>query len=590
MRFNRLLLVTQLHRSGGTLFSQLLDGHSSIQAHPHELFIGKPNKWDWPRLAASLDDPNKIFSLLSEEKIADLGRLKNFVKPGRNQAARQQIVPFSYDVSHHQRLFIDIYQRAFVKTQRFAIQLYLATFFKAWPEYRASDREVYVSCFLPHILLHDDSMRRLFEDFPDLLLVNILRRPDSWLASLENHIQLDLNDACVVRQNLDRWKASVHKIVSLHKNPSIDSFSTSYEQLVQSSEAELKRFCSAAGLIYEPILAFPTVGGFPVMPNSSYNNATTGINRSSLGAASRLPFEIQELISQDYAPIYESACLELGIPDIPQKLSDKHSAKSQLNIIAQGHQSLDLPNLLSPRPVDSSLVKFCRQKLSSATTRSSPFPYLYLDKLFPNALMQAINNHYPTVEQMAPMPAQRTGNLYAHKHRRMLSLNDEALEAFDRPFIDFWVQFYRLIESISEPLLMALPQPSDDQKSAKVDYSAVRPRVDLWSDQGGYQIAPHTDAPHKIATFLLYCTDDPALTDEGTSVFVPKREGFRCWAGRQWEMDDFIEVYRAPYGPNHLFGFRKTDASFHGKLPVEESIIARRTIAITLQLADDFVK
>ena len=30
--------------------SQLFDGHPEVHAHPHELCIGKPNKWDWPPL------------------------------------------------------------------------------------------------------------------------------------------------------------------------------------------------------------------------------------------------------------------------------------------------------------------------------------------------------------------------------------------------------------------------------------------------------------------------------------------------------------------------------------------------------------
>jgi hypothetical protein len=37
-----LVLITQIQRSGGTLFAQLLDGHSKLHVHPSELHIGKP--------------------------------------------------------------------------------------------------------------------------------------------------------------------------------------------------------------------------------------------------------------------------------------------------------------------------------------------------------------------------------------------------------------------------------------------------------------------------------------------------------------------------------------------------------------------
>ena len=62
------------------MFSQLLDGHSQLQAHPHELFIGKPNKWNWPELPLHLTS-EAIFDLLREPKIAALGESGNFIKP-----------------------------------------------------------------------------------------------------------------------------------------------------------------------------------------------------------------------------------------------------------------------------------------------------------------------------------------------------------------------------------------------------------------------------------------------------------------------------------------------------------------------------
>ena len=185
---NPLILITQLHRSGGTLFSQLLDGHSQIQAHPHELFIGKPEKWDWPNLGSIFEDPQAVFESLHEEKIAVIGSGGLFIKPGSNKAAKGQEVPFTYNLERHREIFADIYAQARARSQRLAIQLYLHTFFLAWPEYKPSGRERYVSCFLPHIVIHDESMDRLLRDFPDLFLVNLIRSPDTWLASLVNQI------------------------------------------------------------------------------------------------------------------------------------------------------------------------------------------------------------------------------------------------------------------------------------------------------------------------------------------------------------------------------------------------------------------
>jgi hypothetical protein len=44
-----LLLISQLPRSGGSLFSQLLDGHPQLLVYPHEMRIGYPGKDTWPK-------------------------------------------------------------------------------------------------------------------------------------------------------------------------------------------------------------------------------------------------------------------------------------------------------------------------------------------------------------------------------------------------------------------------------------------------------------------------------------------------------------------------------------------------------------
>lgn len=312
----QLLLITQLHRSGGTLFSQLLDGHSSIKAHPHELFIGKPEKWDWPNLKDSLGSADQVFSALQEDKIAKIGKAGLFIKPGSNKAATDQGVPFSYDIDIHRDAFKSLFKQAPVKSQRLAIQLYLSSFFQAWPEFRGSGSERYISCFLPHILLHAESMQRLLLDFPDLLLVSLLRKPDTWISSLVNHIGLDLTNIKKTTAHLERWKSSVKTIVALHTNPAIHTFATSYEALVVDTAAEMRRFCEVAGLSFEPILLTPTVGGFPVLPNSSYNRTKTGVNQESLKLRNPLPDPIQALIADKYLPLYEKSLASLDIEPV----------------------------------------------------------------------------------------------------------------------------------------------------------------------------------------------------------------------------------------------------------------------------------
>jgi hypothetical protein len=60
-------LISQIQRSGGSLLSQLFDGHGEIYAHPHELMIGYPKKYLWPRINLG-DKPERWFEVLFEGK------------------------------------------------------------------------------------------------------------------------------------------------------------------------------------------------------------------------------------------------------------------------------------------------------------------------------------------------------------------------------------------------------------------------------------------------------------------------------------------------------------------------------------------
>src|SRR4029079_18763958 len=72
-----LVLVSQIQRSGGTLLSQLFDGHPECHAHPSEIAIGHPRKWDWPTV--DLGRPETWFDTLYEPHV-DLHMRDGYVK------------------------------------------------------------------------------------------------------------------------------------------------------------------------------------------------------------------------------------------------------------------------------------------------------------------------------------------------------------------------------------------------------------------------------------------------------------------------------------------------------------------------------
>ncbi len=86
-------------------------------------------------------------------------------------------------------------------------------------------------------------------------------------------------------------------------------------------------------------------------------------------------------------------------------------------------------------------------------------------------------------------------------------------------------------------------------------------------DLPGYSIPPHTDSVSKIITVLIYLAEDNSMEEEGTSIYLPKKEGFICKDGRHYKFEDFTKVKTMPFRANSMFAFARTDNSFHGVEP-----------------------
>ena len=66
-------LISQVQRSGGSLLSQLFDGHPELHAHPHELKIGYPKKYMWPKIDLN-EHPQRWLEMLFEDKVIEHSR------------------------------------------------------------------------------------------------------------------------------------------------------------------------------------------------------------------------------------------------------------------------------------------------------------------------------------------------------------------------------------------------------------------------------------------------------------------------------------------------------------------------------------
>jgi hypothetical protein len=86
------------------------------------------------------------------------------------------------------------------------------------------------------------------------------------------------------------------------------------------------------------------------------------------------------------------------------------------------------------------------------------------------------------------------------------------------------------------------------EETTGADLSGGQLRIEYAQDRDGFWLQPHTDIRPKLITFLIYLSDDPALSDSGTDLF--DGEG-NC-------------VKTAPYEPNTGLIFVPSDDTWHG--------------------------
>ena len=102
-----------------------------------------------------------------------------------------------------------------------------------------------------------------------------------------------------------------------------------------------------------------------------------------------------------------------------------------------------------------------------------------------------------------------------------------------------------------------------------------------WSRDGkGYSLGPHTDYSGKVATLLFYLPDSASSGPWGTSIYAPKSSQ-KVLADQHYYHEDFNLVYTFPFAPNTMFGFLRTDNSWHGVEPLTEDI-KRDTLHYTI--------
>jgi hypothetical protein len=304
-----LVLVSQIQRSGGTLLSQLFDGHPQCHAHPHELTIGFPKSQHWPPL--DLGAPDEWFPMLYEKATQKHFRLGYAKTAEKADASADDFFPFLFPPRLQKAIFDACVGGAWIRTRRDVLDAYFTSYFNAWLDnqnlYTGPKR--LVTAFAPRLAMKEGSVQRLFEDYPDGWLISIVRDPRAWYASVRGREGYD-----DVEHAIGRWRQSAEATLAVAERYPGRGVVVTYEQLALETETTMTRLADLLGIEMAPTLLEPTFNGRAIRANSSDAVERHGVLRDRAHAyRDRLDPATIARIDELAGELYEQArCVAIG--------------------------------------------------------------------------------------------------------------------------------------------------------------------------------------------------------------------------------------------------------------------------------------
>lgn len=314
-----LVVINQAPRSGGTLLSQLFDGHPQCFVHPHELMWGNFRAKQWP-VVYPYDSVLDVFLKLDQPWIKEtLDR--GFYQKGRAGKVRDHL-PFAFDRALQKSIFMDRMANLPPKNARNVLNHYLTSFFNAWLDYQslyAGDKK-YVIAFSPEFITNDASVKAFFRDYPDGYLISIVRHPRSWLVSRLAHTKLpeERRDEKLL---LAEWIGTVRHALGAKRLYKERVIIVLFEDLLKETAKVMQEISKIIGIEYDSVLTGPTFNNLPIGSNSSFSSKKSVDQDPVARDDSSLPEPIRTYIAEACEPLYK---------DVERQINKKEERKHVL--------------------------------------------------------------------------------------------------------------------------------------------------------------------------------------------------------------------------------------------------------------------
>ena len=283
-----LVLISQIQRSGGSLLSQLFDGHPELHAHPHELKIGYPRKYTWPKLDLN-DNPKQWFETLFEPSVLD-----HFKTGYKKQKNIDESFLFLFLPSLQRDLFLNYLESIDAVTLRDVFDAYMTSYFGAWLNNQNSfGQKKYITAFTARLSMEKENMEAFFEIYPNGRLISVIRDPKNWYPSAVKHKPLVYDD---INKSLDLWQKSARAMLWNKGRFGDRVCILTFEDLVGKTESVMRYLAEFLAIKFDDGLLMPTFNKYPIKANTSFNAQQHGIINSTLNRHKSLAPEELEII------------------------------------------------------------------------------------------------------------------------------------------------------------------------------------------------------------------------------------------------------------------------------------------------------
>lgn len=202
-----------------------------------------------------------------------------------------------------------------------------------------------------------------------------------------------------------------------------------------------------------------------------------------------------------------------------------------------------------------------------------PYPHYCIENLFPDDYYQALLKNLPGSASYQNLFEVTTLKLDHFRHRDQRDMNPGWTDDLPPEQKAFWDSFdsWFLAADLAQAVLQTFPEQMRGRFGEKDSWPEVSVESQLIRHRAGYFLGPHSDLHTKLVVLLIYLAPDESAAHLGTSLYRPKDPNFTCPNSTHYPFSDFVNVKTAPYKPNSLLAFFRSDVSFHGLEPLSDN-------------------